>query len=144
MILRAEIVEQRQYNRFRVPKRVFVALTSHDVKVGQVIDMSVGGLAFRYIPREVTSSGPFELQIFFAGNAYVYKVPFKAVWDKEVEQPPSSTLKVRRCGVQFGELAPHHISQLEYFVKNHTVADALVNHSVRRSKIKPNASSCPC
>ena len=124
MILRAEIVEERQYNRFRVPKRVFVALTSHDVKVGQVTNMSVGGLAFRYIPCEGPSSGPSELQIFLAGNVYVYKVPFKTIWDKEAEQLPSSSLRMRRCGVQFGELAPHHISQLEYFVENHTIADA--------------------
>jgi hypothetical protein len=84
----------------------------------------MGGLAFRYIPCEQPSSGPSELQIFFAGNAYVYKVPFKTIWDQEAEQLPSSTLRMRRSGVQFGELAPHHISQLEYFVKNHTIADA--------------------
>jgi hypothetical protein len=96
MNCRAQVVEQRQYNRFRVPKRVFVALTSHDVKVGQVINMTMGGLAFRYIPCEQPSSGPSELQIFFAGNAYVYKVPFKTIWDQEAEQLPSSTLRMRR------------------------------------------------
>jgi hypothetical protein len=122
MVYRAETVDQRQYNRFRVPKRVFVALRSHDVKVGQVIDMSVDGLAFSYIPREELSSGPFELQVFFADNVYVYRVPFKTIWDKEAEQLPSSTVRVRRCGVQFGEMAPHHISQLECFVENHTIA----------------------
>jgi hypothetical protein len=83
--------------------------------------MSMSGLAFRYIPREEPSSGPSELHIFLAGNAYVYKVPFKTICDQEAEQVPSSFLTMRRCGVQFGELTQSQIAQLEYFIQNYAM-----------------------
>jgi hypothetical protein len=144
MIHRADIAEQRQYNRFRVPKGIFVALRSHDVKVGQVLDISMGGLAFDYIPREELSSGPSELQIFLVGNVYVYKIPFKSVWDQEAKQVSASSLRMRQCGVQFGELTGNQKSELEYFIRHHTITDDKLVHSVLRSKIKQKASFCSC
>ena len=139
------MVEQRKHKHFHAKDGTFAVLGPRSGKIGQVMDISMGGLAFSYVAGEDQPNRSYELGILLAEHSFhLTKIPFETIWDKEVEQLPSSTLKVRRCGVQFGELAPHHISQLEYFVKNHTLSDALVNHSVRRSKMKPNASSYSC
>ena len=118
----AEMVEKRQYKRVQVPKGVFVALKSDHVEVGQVVDMSLTGLGFRYVPHYVPSNGPSELLIFSSGNAYLYKIPFKAVWDKELKGVPFNSA-TRRCGVQFGKLAPLHAFQLEYLIQKYNTGD---------------------
>jgi hypothetical protein len=117
------MVEKRQHKRTPVPKGVFVALRSDLVEVGQVVDMSLTGLGFRYVPHHAPSNGPSELLIFSRGNAYLYRIPFKTVWDKELKGLPFNSA-TRCCGVQFGELAPLHAFQLEYLIQKYNTGDA--------------------
>jgi len=78
MIPKKEMVEQRQHKRFQVPKGTFVGLGPHDTKVGQIIDVSMGGLAFRYVGSEEPSNG--ELDIFLnERDFYLGRVPFRTV-----------------------------------------------------------------
>ena len=41
--------ENRKYIRFIVKDRVYAALGSHFLRVGRIIDISIGGLAFEFI-----------------------------------------------------------------------------------------------
>ena len=52
---RKELMERRKHKRFQVQDSVFVVLRApwpRSAKVGQIIDMSRHGLAFRYIAGE--------------------------------------------------------------------------------------------
>lgn len=123
-------VERRGYKRFQVPIDAFVALGPHYVKLGQMMDVSTHGLAFCYMASEEPSDGSFELEIFLAGRPfYLYKVPYETISDYETKGIPLSSIAMRRCGVQFGELTPNQRSQLEYFVQNHTIGEAQVGNS---------------
>lgn len=117
-------MDQRKHKRFQVHEGVFVVCGPYSNKLGQIMDISMGGLAFRYVAGNHESSEPFELDIFFTGHGcYMSKLPFRTISDFEiVNEIPFSSVTIRRCGVQFGRLMPHQISQLEYLIREHTTA----------------------
>lgn len=119
-----EIVERRRHTRFQVPKSAFVGFGPYDAKVGQVIDVSTGGLAFRYVGTEEPSNG--ELSIFLAErDFYVGQIPFRTVSDFETAgRTPSTSVALRRSGVRFGKLTDHQTSQLEHFLHSLTLGEA--------------------
>jgi hypothetical protein len=124
MIPKKEMVEKRQHKRFQVPKGTFVGLGPHDTKVGQIIDVGMGGLAFRYVGSEEPSNG--ELDVFLnERDFYLGRVPFRTVSDFEItSRRDSISTAMRRSGVQFRKMKPNQISQLEYFIQNHTLGEA--------------------
>jgi hypothetical protein len=117
-----EIIERRKSLRLQVTQDALVALTPHYFRVGQIVDASMGGLAYRCIAGQEPLNGSFELDIFLAGRAfYLHKVPVATIWDIKIDSDASlSSISVRQGGVQFGELTPIQISQLEYFLGNYT------------------------
>ena len=118
--------EQRQHRRFRVPKTTFVALWPEFLRVGQVADISMGGLAFRHLRGEALPNGSLELDLFLAGRSfYLYRLPFEMIWNLEpVEADASNSHDLRQCGLRFGELTSGQTAQLEYFVRNYAASQA--------------------
>ena len=124
MFNRKELAEQREYKRFRVPKNAFAALGPDYIKVGQIINISMGGLVFRYHNSKGPSNAS-ELDIFLAGRAfYLYKLPFEIVWDSLTDKKPCSCINMKQCGLQFGNLTPHQIAQLKYFFQAYAIGEA--------------------
>lgn len=119
-------VEQRRNSRLQVTRDAFVAFGPHYVRLGQIVDVSMGGLAFRCLDGQEPSRGSSELDIFLAGTAfYMHKLPFKTISDLEVaDELWSGAATIRRYGVQFGQLTSNQISQLEYFIRNYTRGEA--------------------
>jgi len=124
---RKEVDERRKHKRFRVQNGAFAVLTAfswpHSTqKLGHIIDIGMGGLAFSYITSEESPNGAVELSIFLAENRFhLRNIPFETISDVETTEEPSSSLTMRRRSVQFGELAPNQVSQLKYFMRNHTI-----------------------
>jgi len=120
--------ERREHERFRVRRDACVALMSDFRHVGQIIDISRGGLSFSYVPIAELQDESLELDIFLAGgSSYLYKVPFKAVSDSETDSDnPFPSLSMRRYGLQFGELTHSQKSRLEYFLQNYTIKELSV------------------
>ncbi len=115
-----ELADQRENKRFQVPKDAFAALRPDYVKVGQIINISMGGIELRYLGSEVPSNGS-ELDIFLAGRTfYLYKVPFETVWDLVT----NSSINMKVCGLQFRDLTPHQIAQLKYFIQDYAIGEA--------------------
>ena len=117
--------ERRKYKRFHVQNGAHAVLGTHYAELlGQIIDISRGGVSFRYVAGEKPSSGSFELDISLA-NFYLRKVPFKNISDFQIANEFFlGSIPIRRRGVQFGELTPNRISQLEYFIQRHTTREA--------------------
>jgi hypothetical protein len=126
---RKKIVERRKHKRFQVQEGAFAVLTPHFYKRGQIIDISRGGLAFRYTNNELTPNASSNLGISLADvGFYLSKVPFKTISDFEIANEVAySFTTIRRCGVEFGDLTLNQISQLEYFIWNHTIGEVRVN-----------------
>ena len=128
---RKEMDERRKHKRFQVRNGAFVVLGTppwpHSTKVGQIVDMSMGGLAFSYIAEQEPSNGSFELCIFLADSSFhLRKIPFETISDLETDEVPFSSITMKRSGVQFGELTPNQISQLKYFIQSHTIGETEV------------------
>ena len=124
-IMGKELAERREYKRFRAQDRAFAAFISSDKRIGQIIDISRGGLAVFYLDETNQENSSFELEIFSANNGFHLKqVPFKTISDFEI---PSefhiSFISMRRRSVQFGKLSHSQTSQLEYFITNYTLGE---------------------
>lgn len=63
-----ELFERRKHKRFHVQDGAFAVLRPHYAELlGQIIDISRGGVSFRYIASEELSNGSFKLDILL-GN----------------------------------------------------------------------------
>jgi len=123
-----ELVERRKHERFQVEDGALAVLRRpwpHPTTLGQIIDISMGGLAFRYIAGEERSHEPSELEILWGDCSFrLDKIPFETISDfKTANEAPFSSIEMRRNGVQFGELRPEQMSQLEYFIQNHAIGE---------------------
>jgi hypothetical protein len=117
---RKKLVEQRKHKRFRVPKGLFAALSPSYTKVGSVVDMSMKGLAFRYMDRGKPSNGAY-MDIFTnTGDFHLRDVPLKTISDFACDGIPLSSIKMRQCAVQFGDLTSYQKGQLAHLIKEHT------------------------
>lgn len=122
---RKKIVERRKHKRFKVQDGTFAVLMPHFYNWGQIIDISRNGLAFRYTGNALSQNLSSQLGISKANiGFYLGGVPFKSISDFEIaNKVANSFTTIRRCGVEFGELALNQISQLEYFIPNHTIGE---------------------
>jgi c-di-GMP-binding flagellar brake protein YcgR len=129
MIPQEEMVDHREHVRYRVPKDSFVTIGSDEPILGQIMDISMGGIAFRYMDSKKPTDES-RLDMFLTeGDMCLGQVPIKAVSDyeipntvlcKTVDEIPPSCRTMRRCGVQFGDLTQHQRSQLQHYIQNHT------------------------
>ena len=121
------MVERRGHSRFRAENgatAVFRRPWPRSSTLGQIIDISMGGLAFRYIADMVRSRGSYELEIVWGDcSCRLDKIPFQTISDCEIDRKPSLNLVTRRCAMQFMDLTDKQKSDLRYFIQNHTIAD---------------------
>ena len=120
------MVERRRYKRFRVKGGIFASFTPHwlrSIIVGEILDISRGGLALHYIPGPEQSNRVYKLRILVADGSFcLSKIPSRTVSDLEIKKRFSfGSMPARRSGVQFGELTPSQLSLLKYFILNYTM-----------------------
>ena len=95
-------------------------------KYCQIITISNNGLSFRYIDRNGESNEPFELDVLFIQDSicftYLKNVPFKIAWASPADSKNSSNnLKTKLLGVEFEEMMPNQVSQLDRFIQECTI-----------------------
>ena len=122
-------MERREHKRFEVRSGAFAVLSTPESRftkrVGQIIDISMGGLAFCYIATEEPSNGESELKIITTNNGFhLDRLPSRTVSDFETpDESPFTSISMRRSGLQFGRLTEEQISMLEHFILQHTVGE---------------------
>ncbi|MBC2693989.1 MAG: PilZ domain-containing protein [Desulfobacteraceae bacterium] len=120
-------VEKRKFTRFKVKDISFVLLKSVSYEeLGEIVNISKGGLAFQYLVGENQIKESVELDIILAGNGFhMKKIPCKTIADFEIiNEIYFSSLKMRRHSIKFGELDNNQISELDYFIRQHTISEA--------------------
>jgi hypothetical protein len=126
LMSRIEIVERRRHKRLQAEDGAYAAIRPQYDKIGQVIDVSRGGLAFRYMVSGSHEDESYEMDIFLIGDGFhLDKVPFKTVSDQKMPKrlcPGPQTM--RRCCVQFGELTQTQALKLEEFILKHTIDES--------------------
>jgi hypothetical protein len=117
--------ERRQQKRFKAVEGAFAALVDQESRLGQIKDISVRGLSFRYIDSYEKLENAKELKIILGRRGlYLDKVPFKKVSDFEIESKFSfSRVKMRQICLEFGKLTSEQQMKLDRFIQYHTVGE---------------------
>jgi hypothetical protein len=117
-----ERIERRTHKRFQAPIGVFVAFGPDHSRLGEILDMSIGGLSFRYLATENPSSRPSTLDIFLnEGDFRLNDLSFETVSDFGTHKIPFVSVTMRRRGVQFVGLTNNQTSRIEYFIQHFTM-----------------------
>ena len=119
--------ERRKTVRFLPQTETYVALRPQFTKLGRLINISRGGLAFQYIGPKEESRGPTQLDLFTGNNGfYLSRLPCKVVYDTSLLKQETSTprLERRRCGLEFREATEAQLAQLELYFANHVAGEA--------------------
>lgn len=122
MASRRNLVERRKYNRFSAKDSVAAALRSHlSKKVGLVMNVSRGGLAFRYIDSAEKVSEPLELDIMLGDISISLKdVPVEFVTDGVMQDEYSfSLIPLRKCSVRFADMNEDTATRLDFLLQHH-------------------------
>ena len=121
MASKNETVERRKHRRFRVHHGTYVALGPPHGTVGPMIDISAGGLSFRYVGQEEQTDGSYVNVFLTEANFYLEKLPIRTVLDVEItDESTFRPLKMRRCGLRFEGLTKDQASQLQFFIENYS------------------------
>lgn len=115
-------IDRRQYPRYRVNDGAYAALSPDSTIMGQIVDISRGGLCFRYIVHREQAMESVATHIFVGDNGfYLEKMPYRIVEDEPLENSSSFfSLMMRQRRVQFSNLTPNQLAQLDYFLFNRT------------------------
>ena len=122
MSTRKDAVERRKHKRFKAKEGAFAILTADKNRMGQIKDISKGGLTFQYIDSGEPPKSSVEVEIFLAlHDFYLKKLPIKNIEEFEIDNPlPFSSLPMRQLSIQFGKMKPIQKSLLEHFLQNYT------------------------
>jgi hypothetical protein len=107
-LLRSTSIEFSKIREMGMGEIGFAVIKSKPIKMGQIINISMNGLAFEYIERRDKPIKVFKLDILYAQDAIESEIPL-------------NTFTIRRCGVEFGELTSNQKSRLEFFLNKHTI-----------------------
>ena len=120
------LADRRRKKRYKVKEGAYAALINHNNQLGQIKDISLVGLSFRYIDNDEKINPGSELKIILAGSGLVMeKLPYWPVSDFEIDSHYTfSSVKMRQVRLAFGDLTPQQLSQLDYFILNYTMGEA--------------------
>jgi len=122
---RSGTVSRRHY-RYRVKDHIYVNLRSETgEEVGQLLDISKGGLSLQFLVTDEKPNTYTELGILASMDLAMERIPFRTVSVEEVENNvPLSVTRLRRYSLEFKNLTPAQKAKLDFFIKNYTYGNA--------------------
>lgn len=122
--------EQRKHVRYKAHNGVFVAVRPGYSEIGQVSDLSQGGLAFAYNPPFRQTDQWQLLDIFLlralTGNAFTLEyLPFFPIYEQQMSSPEGTdALQAVRCGAKWGDLSQKQMDALDILIDNYCIPRA--------------------
>jgi hypothetical protein len=116
-------IERRKHRRLQVHDIAFAVLRDQDRRLGQIMDISMGGLAFNYIASGGNADSTNALDILLAYKGlYMKKIRFKTISDFQIaNKSPFTPITMRRRGIKFDKLTPKQTSMLKNFIQKRTI-----------------------
>ena len=115
-------IKRRRHQRFQIEDFIFVNLKSEsDTDVGQLIDISNGGLSFRYFVSAKKPKQFSKMDLELSGSDFaITGLPFRMISDTELTNGfKSSPIIFKRYSVQFERLTYDQNFKLCYFLHDH-------------------------
>ena len=116
-------MKKRKFTRFRTQDNAYAALRGQQTKVGKIADISLNGLAFRYLAEEKSAEVYNKADIFLSQNGFhLPDVSCTVIYDVEEFMDGAYGIKPYRCGVMFDPLEGEAQGELDYFINNYTTS----------------------
>lgn len=114
------IIERRGHKRYLVRDGTYAFLRAPANKIGQIIDISLSGLAFCYFSTNGASRDADGLDLLADDGICLEDIPYTTINDfiLPTEQPFSQITMRRRC-VKFGSLTEKHQEHLQKIIKKY-------------------------
>jgi hypothetical protein len=91
---------------------------------GEILDISSNGLSFCYLGEEPLSNASVTGKLFDNDTFHLDGIVLKTVSDYRIA---SSSITMRRRSIQFCDLKPAQVEQIEEFIKDNILREALLN-----------------
>jgi hypothetical protein len=119
------IIERRLAKRLRAVDGALAAMSPASGRVGQIRNISLRGLAFRYIADDSPAANlnrTVNLQIMFAGKGvWLDSIPAKWIADVDIPPDPSfSGIPLRQSSLQFISLTEAQRARLKEYISRFT------------------------
>jgi c-di-GMP-binding flagellar brake protein YcgR len=121
-----QTTDRRQHKRYSVQDGVFAVLGPFPTKMGQIIDISNGGLSFYHRNGLDSEPDTYELSILFDDNQNSInygplKFQAQVVSETDIkDNAESNTTPMTRCGLAFEDLTYYQRSWLADCIQNFT------------------------
>ena len=121
-MLRTEQSSLDRIKRMSMGEIACAVYNSKPAIMGQIVEMSQGGLSFDYIDQATPCEKRLKLDILSAGEKfYMGRIKFKPVHEfRAADKPSISPIRMKKQGIQFVGLTFKQLSRLERFLRNHT------------------------
>ena len=117
-------VERRKHQRFQLPSSAFVGLGPYFGTVGRIVDISMGGLAFRHLGQEEPNGSTY-IDIFMNDlDFYLRNLSYKTISDFPMVTDGRTTVTLRRRSVKFSKMTPQQKAALKDFIERYAVGEA--------------------
>lgn len=118
--------DRRKYRRFRVPADAFAIIKRPRFKLGQILDVSMGGIALCYLDHLLKFESLQSIDMLLADNGfYLPRIKAALMWDAPYQLiGPEDAAPMRQCGIKFDGLTPMQQAKLTFFIPRH--ADGFV------------------
>jgi hypothetical protein len=91
--------------------------------VGDILDISTGGVALQYVGEEPDLEAVDEIRIACSDPPFFLdKIPVKTVSNLTMSKIPFGALMPKRLSLQFGDLTVDQASNLKNYIKDQAVA----------------------
>lgn len=113
-------IDRRKYKRFKLNKNATARPQNNFTGRCEIIDISVGGLAFCYKEKTEKFNQNHKQSINICMDHFkLGNIPFKTISDSPLAEKSSIEPEWSgRCSIQFVDLSPNHVDQLDSFIKN--------------------------
>jgi hypothetical protein len=115
------MTEARKYPRYPAKHGVLALLSiprGIAARIGELVDLSEGGLAFIFSGDDEPYTGPAELEVFGfeAPECSIRRVHCRVVYEKTIQRSPGIRTETRRCGLEFEPSLREAAERLRAFI----------------------------
>jgi c-di-GMP-binding flagellar brake protein YcgR len=112
----------KNFTERRTNRRFYVegfALNSDDSVCAHIVDISRGGMAFRYVEEAAWSSREEESATISGQSFHLENVPLITVSESELN---NGLYAIKRCGIKFGNITPDQQYTIENIILENGIA----------------------
>jgi hypothetical protein len=119
--------ERRKDRRYPARPGAFASVRNSSHRLGQIANISKGGLSFRYVASKDQKNGHSKMDIFLVDSDFLVRdIPVRTVSDTPVsEKIPFSRIAMRRRGVEFVNMTHILAEGIDWFLRHHTLREGV-------------------